>query len=103
MKIYEELSERTQKYVRAIFVLFVTGIALASFMIAYEYAVRAKQEWRQAKSFYPARQISVSGKGEKSVKPDTGERTLLKSVAASSIQPGEQEIKSTVTITYELR
>ena len=70
MIFYQDLSSKNKKYVRIFFVIFVVGVALASLAATFEYLVRAKQEWLQAKSFYPSRQISVAGKGEKSVKPD---------------------------------
>lgn len=70
MNFYQDLSVKNKKYTRAVLLILLVGLAATSLTAALEYLIRAKQEWRQTKSFYSSRQISVSGKGEKSVKPD---------------------------------
>lgn len=76
MTIYQDLSAKSKKYVRFLFVLLVIGVTLASFSIAFEYMTAARYDLRQTQTLFPSRQISVTGKGEKDVKPDVAVVTL---------------------------
>ncbi len=91
MKIYEDLKPGSKKYVRMFFVVLVVGLALASLAATVEYLVRAKQEMLQAKSFYPSRQISVVGKGEKSVKPDVAVLSFAVVTAGKKLKTVQDE------------
>ena len=86
MMIYQDFSEQTKKYVRALSVILLAGLAAASFAFALYYLISAKE---MRGSRLATRQISVSGEGKVSVKPDIA--TVRASVVTQAAKVGDAQ------------
>ncbi|MDP3710633.1 MAG: SIMPL domain-containing protein [bacterium] len=67
MFFYQDFSNKNKKYLRIMVTLFMAGLMLSSFAFAFYYFSVGLGEWRFKSS---PRQITVTGEGKVSVKPD---------------------------------
>ena len=65
---YQDLPEAGKRIVHVLAVLFLLGLTLGAFAFAYSYLLSA---WVSARTAYSPSQISVSGEGKITLRPDT--------------------------------
>lgn len=87
---YQDFSIVMKKYVRGLAVLLLAGLAVSSFAFALYYLVSAKE---MRGSHVPTRQISVSGEGKVSVKPDSA--TVRATVVTQAAKVGDAQEQNT--------
>ena len=67
MQIYQEFSNQSKRYAKALALLLLIGLTASSFAFAFSYFISA---WDTASNRVAPRQLSVSGKGKVAVRPD---------------------------------
>lgn len=88
MHYYEDLSQTMKGYIHILGIFLLVGFVLSTFAFAFSYGISA---WHEYQSGSEARQISISGEGKVSVRPDIATFTVSVVTRAKKIGDAQRQ------------